>query len=100
MRVQLSSILEAIISQRLIPSKTGNLIPATEVLLSSPAVRNLIREGKSHQIDNVISTSYDLGMVSLERSLAGLISGNILTLEEALRYTVKPDELIRMLKKG
>jgi len=99
-RVQLSSILEAIISQRLIPSKTGNLIPATEVLLSSPAVRNLIREGKSHQIDNVISTSYDLGMVSLERSLAGLISGNILTLEEALRYTVKPDELIRMLKKG
>ncbi len=98
-RVQLSSILEAIISQRLMPSVRGTLIPAVEVLLSSPAVRNLIREGKTHQIDNVISTSYDLGMVSLERSLSQLVLAGTVSMEEALRYTTKPDELQRLARK-
>ncbi|OGC49767.1 type IV pili twitching motility protein PilT [candidate division WWE3 bacterium RIFCSPHIGHO2_01_FULL_40_23] len=99
-RVQLSSILEAIISQRLIPSINGGLFPATEVLLSSPAVRNLIREGKTHQIDNTISTSFDLGMLSLERSLSALILSNTIALEEGLRFTTKPDELSRLIKRG
>ncbi len=98
-RVQLSAILEAIISQRLIPSVGGTLVPAIEVLLTSPAVRNLIREGKSHQIDNTISTSYDLGMISLERSLGALVLAGTVSLEEALRYTTKPDELMRIAKK-
>ncbi len=98
-RVQLSAILEAIISQRLIQSVGGTLVPAIEVLLTSPAVRNLIREGKSHQIDNTISTSYDLGMISLERSLGALVLAGTVSLEEALRYTTKPDELMRIAKK-
>lgn len=98
-RVQLSAILEAIISQRLMPSVGGALVPAIEVLLTSPAVRNLIREGKTHQIDNTISTSYDLGMISLERSLGALVLAGTVSMEEALRYTTKPDELMRIAKK-
>ncbi|MEK7595819.1 MAG: PilT/PilU family type 4a pilus ATPase [Patescibacteria group bacterium] len=98
-RVQLSSILEAIVSQRLVPSVNGSLVPSVEVLLSSPAVRNLIREGKTHQIDNVVSTSFDLGMVSLERSLAGLVAAGTVSIEQALRFTIKPDELSRLVKR-
>lgn len=98
-RVQLSSILEAIISQRLIPTTNSELVPATEVLLSSPAVRNLVREGKTHLIDNTVATSYDLGMLSLERSLSSLVLNNVVSLEEALKFTMKPDDLTRMVKR-
>src|SRR3989338_1201301 len=69
-RTQLSVVIEGIISQRLVVGKDGNRYPAVEVLMGSSAVRNLIRENKTHQIDNVISTSADMGMISLESSLA------------------------------
>lgn len=99
-RVQLSSILEAVVSQRLIPSTNGSLVPAVEVLLSSPAVRNLIREGKTHLIDNTLSTSFDLGMISLERSLATLVQSKTVSMEEAIKFTIKPDELSRLVQRG
>ncbi len=99
-RIQLASILEGIVSQRLVPTVDGSLTPAVEVLLSSPAVRNLIREGKSHQIDNVVSTSFDLGMISLERNLASLVAQNRVSLDEAMRYTTKPEELTRLTKRA
>lgn len=95
-RAQLSSVIEAVVSQRLIPSLKGNLTPAVEIMLATPAVKNLIREGKTHQIDNVISTSSDLGMLSLERSLASLVLNNAISYEEALKFTIKPDELGRL----
>ncbi|MBI4091324.1 PilT/PilU family type 4a pilus ATPase [candidate division WWE3 bacterium] len=98
-RVQLSSILEAIVSERLVPSILGNLVPATEILLSSSAIRNLIREGKSHMIDNTIATGFDLGMVSLERSLASLVMNDVISFDEAMKFTLKPDELNRLVKK-
>ena len=71
MRSQLATVLEGIVSQQLLPKKSGDgLIPACEVMVTTPAVRNLIREGKHYQINNFIQTGKDLGMCSLERNLA------------------------------
>jgi len=72
-RSQLATVLEGIVSQQLLPMAGGNrLVPACEVMLSTPAVRNLIREGKHYQINNIIQTGKELGMCSLERNLAYL----------------------------
>ncbi len=97
-RTQLSVTLHAVISQRLVPDLNGGRVPAVEVLLASPAVRNVIREQKTHQIDNIISTSADLGMISLERSLAQLVKDGQISLEEAKLHTVKPAELSRLVR--
>lgn len=97
-RVQLASTLEGVISQRLIIGVDGGLIPAVEVLLATPAVRSLIRDGKTHQIDNIIATSFDVGMISLERSLADLVNNGKITKEAAMARTLKPDILERMLR--
>ena len=69
-RVQLVSVLLGIFSQRLVPRISGGRIPAYELLISTPVVRTLIREGRAHEIDTVIETNYEIGMVSLNRSLA------------------------------
>jgi len=95
-RVQLASILEGVVSQRLVPRLGGGRIAAMEVMLMTDAVRNLIREGKTFQIDNVVATSYDLGMISLERSLAGLVKKGLVGLDEAGRYSLHPEELRRL----
>lgn len=97
-RVQLSNILEAIISQRLVPVKGGGRRAVSEVLLATPAVRNLIREGKSHQIDNVIRTSVDVGMKSLEQSLVELVREGVITVELAEANAVHPEEIVRLMK--
>lgn len=97
-RTQLAATLHAITSQRLISDLSGGRVPAVEVMLASPAVRNVIREQKTYQIDNIIYTSYDLGMVSLERSLAQLVKDGRVSLEEAKLHTVKPAELSRLLR--
>ncbi|MDP2874208.1 MAG: PilT/PilU family type 4a pilus ATPase, partial [bacterium] len=97
-RTQLAVTLHGIVSQRLIPDLSGGRVPAVEILLASPAVRNVIREQKTYQIDNVISTSYDLGMISLERSLAQLVKDGRISVEEAKLHTVKPAELSRLLR--
>ena len=92
-RTQLAYILEAVISQRLIPTKDGKIYPALELLLINPAVRNLIRETKFYQIDNVIKTSLSEGMFPLEYSIAKLVKQGLLDQEEAKRYAVYPDEI-------
>ena len=72
-RSQLATVLEGIVSQQLLPAHNADrLVPACEVMLTTPAVRNLIREGKHYQINNIIQTGKDLGMCSLERNLAYL----------------------------
>lgn len=96
-RIQLSQIIEAVISMRLLPSTQGGLAPVIELMLGSEAVKNLIREGKTYQIDNVITTSSHIGMVSLEQSLADLVNSKLVDLDNALRITSKPDVLRRML---
>jgi len=97
-RAQLSASLLGVVSQRLIPRIKGGLIPACEVMISTPAVANLIRENKIHELPMVIETSSGKGMFSLNRSLADLVKGKEISLNNALIYSVNPVELRRLLK--
>ena len=96
-KVQLAATLKGIISQRLLPSINGGRIPAVEVLTGSSAIANNIREGKTHLIDSIIQTSLDQGMTTLESSLASLVLAGSVSLETAKSYTLKPEELARMV---
>ncbi len=80
---QLATILEGIISQQLIPKKDGSgLILATEIMVVNPAIRNLIREGKHYQINNLIQNGSSIGMVSMERTIANLCKQDIITKQQ------------------
>jgi twitching motility protein PilT len=96
-RVQLAEELTAIISQRLLPAIDGGRVPALEILVATPAVRNIIREGKTFMIDNVITTSSDLGMIGLETYLAQLVRKGKITQETAENYCLRPQELQQRL---
>lgn len=98
-RNQLSLVLEMVISQRLVETLDGDLLPAVEVLIANSATRNLIRENKIYAIDNIISTSANLGMIPLDTSLAELVNSGKVSLNNALRYTLNPESLSRMVKK-
>ena len=97
-RTQLAATLIGIISQRLLPRVNGGLIPAIEVLIANSAVKNLIRENKVHEIDLVIETSSEKGMVSLNRSLALLVRNGEVAPETALLYSLNPSELKSLLR--
>ncbi len=97
-RIQLSSVLEGVISQRLVPAATGGRTVVAEILIATPAIRTLIRDGKSHLIDNVIQTSADLGMMTLETSLSRAVLDRKITMETASSFAIRPDELGRLLK--
>jgi twitching motility protein PilT len=99
-RLQLSNVLEAIISQRLIPGLQSGRYPATEVLLATGAVRNVIREGKTHLLDNIIQTSSNVGMNTLEASLAKLVKEGKVSLDVALSYSLRSEDLLREVKRG
>lgn len=92
-RTQLGGVITAIISQRLIPTVDGTLTAAFEVLVASPAVKNCIREGKTFMVDNIIQTSSDLGMMSLDYSLARLTKQGKITEETAMSFSLRPNEL-------
>ncbi len=98
-RAQLSASLLGVISQRLIPRTKGGLIPACEMLINTPAVANLIRENKIHEIPLVIETSLEIGMISLNRSLASLVKGKEISFDNALRYSLNPAELRTLVRK-
>ncbi len=97
-RIQLSLTLEAILSQRLLPSLVGGRIPATEILVATPAVRNAIREGKSQMIDTILQTSGELGMETLEMDLAKLVKAGKISLEVAKTFALRPEELMRLTR--
>ncbi|MBI2626172.1 MAG: type IV pilus twitching motility protein PilT [Candidatus Nealsonbacteria bacterium] len=97
-RSQLSGSLLGIISQRLVPRIKGGLIPACEILVSTPAVANLIREGKIHEIPMVMDTSVEAGMMSLNRSLAFLVKAKEISPESAVNYSLNPLELRSFVK--
>lgn len=92
-RSQLSGSLLGVVSQRLVPRIRGGLIPAAEIMISNPAVANLIRENKIHELPLVIETSAEIGMISLNRALANLVRAREVTLENALTYSLNPAEL-------
>ena len=97
-RAQLSNILMAICSQRLIPSIGGGRVAAAELLIATPAVRNIIREGKSHQLEAVIQTGAEFGMQSMDKTLVNLIHNGSITYDEARNYAVDIDELDRQMR--
>jgi twitching motility protein PilT len=97
-RAQLSNILMAICSQRLVPAIGGGRVVAAEVLIANPAVRNIIREGKSHQLDAVIQTGADQGMQTMDRTLAGLVQSGTITFDEARNYAVDLTEFERLMR--
>lgn len=96
-RMQLSNCLEAVFSQRLLPTLTGGRVPAAEVLLTTPAVKSTIREGKTHLIDNIIQTSQEAGMMTLEKSLADWVRMGKISREVAISWSLRPKELARLL---
>ncbi len=97
-RAQLSNILMAICSQRLIPTIGGGRIASAEILVATPAVRNIIREGKSHQLDAVIQTGAEHGMQSMDKTLVSLIHAGTITYEEARNFAIDIEELDRLMR--
>ncbi len=96
-RLQLASSLLGIFSQRLIPRITGGRVPAYELLINNTAVANIIREKRTHEIDTVIETSSDQGMIDMNRSLVELIAKGEISIETAYQYSTNPKALERML---
>lgn len=96
-RVQLAGSLAGIFSQRLIPRISGGLIPAYELLINNNAVSNLIREKRTHEINSVIETGSEDGMIDLNRSLALHVQNGEITVENAYLYSTNPKTLEKML---
>ncbi|MBC7459478.1 type IV pili twitching motility protein PilT, partial [Candidatus Saccharibacteria bacterium] len=97
-RAQLSNILMAIVSQRLVPSIGGGRVVAAEILVANPAVRNIIREGKAHQLDAIIQTGADQGMQTMDRTLVGLVQAGTITYDSAREFAVDLTEFERLMR--
>src|SRR3989344_3048254 len=97
-RSQLGNILMAICSQRLIPALGGGRVPAAEILIATPAVRNIIREGKNYQLEAVIQTGAEYGMQGMDRVLVSLVHAGSISYDEARNYAVDPEELDRLMR--
>jgi twitching motility protein PilT len=101
-RVQLSFVLEGIISQQLIPKKNGGgRVLAVEIFIPTPAIRNLIREDKSHQIYSMMQTGQTkFGMQTMNQSLFELFKKGLISYDDALSKSTIPDELINMMQRA
>jgi len=98
-RIQLAATLVAVISQQLVPRKDKpGRVPAVEVMVGTPAVRNLIREGKTHQLRSVIQTGARFGMQTMDQSLRQWVEQGVVSLEDALTIAVDQDELKRLIR--
>ncbi len=97
-RIQLSNTLEAVVSQQLLPrAGTPGRIAAMEIMIASPAIRNLVREAKAHQITSIIQTSAHLGMQTMDQCLRDLYQRGLITYEEAMGRAMNQEELKKML---
>ena len=96
-RIQLSAVLRAVVSQQLLPYRHCGLVPAYEILQMTNAVRNLIRENKNHQIDNVIAAGGAEGMCTMDQAIVALYRDGTITRETALRFADHPQQLDRRL---
>lgn len=97
-RLQLSNTLEAVFSQRLIPTTAGSRAIAYEIMLGSTAIKTAIRDGKTHQIESILETSQESGMSTIEKSLAQLVKKGAITLETAQSWSLRPEELGRLFR--
>ena len=96
-RVQLSQVLKTVVSQQLLPTVDGGLVPAFEIMHLNNAVRSMVRESRIHQLDNVIQTSAAEGMIGMDESILRLCKAGRVTKETALRAAMSPDQLKRKL---
>lgn len=96
-RTQLAGSLAGIFSQRLIPRISGGLIPAYELLINNSAVANLIRERRTHEVQTVIETGLEQGMIDMNRSLVELVKKGEITVENAYAYSINPKGLERLI---
>jgi twitching motility protein PilT len=96
-RIQLAGSLAGIFSQRLVPRIAGGLIPACELLISNSAVQNLIREKRTHEIQTVIETGAQDGMIDMNRSLADLVRAGEISVESAYARSLNPNVLQRLI---
>lgn len=97
-KLQLSNVIEAVFSMRLVPSIGGRRVVAYEVMLGTSAIKTAIREGKTHQIDNVMQTSTEVGMNTLEMTLSSLVKEGKIELEIAQSFSLRPEELSRLVR--
>ena len=96
-RIQLSGVLRTVVSQQLLPDKTGHQIPACEIMQATAAVRSMIRENKIHQLNNAIASGGKDGMVSMDRAILELYQGGHITRQTALEHADSPSQLERLL---
>ena len=97
-RLQLSNVIEAVFSMRLVPGTKGKRLVTYEVMLGTSAIKTSIREGKTHQIDNILQTSTEVGMNTMEMSLATLVKEGKVDIETAQVYSLRPEELMRLVR--
>ncbi len=97
-RVQLSMVLHTVVSQQLLPSTSGGLVPAFEIMHMNSAIRSMIRESKTHQIDSAIVAGSSEGMITMEQSILNLYRAGEITAETALSYSDNPDQLRRHMR--
>lgn len=96
-RIQLSMVLQAVVSQQLIPTVDGSLVPAFEVMQVNSAVQNMIREGKVHQIDNVIYGGQAQGMMTMDADILRLYKEGRITRENAILYSINAEQMRKRL---
>ena len=97
-RVQLSMVLQAVVSQQLIPTLDGHLVPAFEIMVATPAIRTMIRESKIYQIDNVLYAGGAQGMQAMDADLLRLAASGVISRENALAYSASPETLAKKLQ--
>lgn len=95
--IQLASVLQAVVSQKLLPSVTGEMVPAFEIMVLTPAIRNLIREGKVHQIDGIIYTSASDNMIAMDTSIMNLYKAGVIDSHTAISEATNPDMMAKRL---
>jgi len=97
-RTQLSNMLMAVCAQRLVPAIGGGRVVAAEIMVANSAIRTLIRDGKTHQIDTAIQTGAEQGMQTMDRTLAKLVQTGVITYESAREFAVDISELDRLVR--
>lgn len=96
-KMQLSMVLSGVVSQRLVPTVSGNRLPVCEILLGTDPVKNSIREGNTHMIDNIIQTSAESGMMLFEQHLKERVEQNLVSHDIAVQYAIRPDTYLQLI---
>lgn len=93
MRAQLSMVLHAVVSMQLVPAKAGGVLPVFEIMFMNTAIRSQIREGKTHQIENTMTSNKAAGMMTMDDSLLALLKNDEITKETAILYSLHPETM-------